>query len=159
MNCPRRHTCLKSKRLYWERAPGWRAGEWGNPGGLLCHVARSLGFYSDGISFRVVFSQSFWLKSPSWWCMPCSAKMDASKKDSGRWSACGVSFWLFLNSSGWWRLITSMFLSRTFCRKTTHANGDHGAWPGWAVSISVLPLIVTVPELLQCIIYNVISNR
>ena len=25
-------------------------------------------------------------QSPSWWHMPCSAKMDASEKDSGRWS-------------------------------------------------------------------------
>ena len=39
-----------------------------------------------------------------------------------------------------------MFLSRTFCRKTTHANGDHGAWPGWAVSVSVRPLTVTCSE-------------
>ena len=31
----------------------------GNPGELLCRVARSLGFYGDGISFRVVFGQSF----------------------------------------------------------------------------------------------------
>ena len=30
-----------------------------NPGEQLCHVARSLGFYGDGISFRVVFDQSF----------------------------------------------------------------------------------------------------
>ena len=29
----------------------------GNPGGLLCHMARSLGFYDAGISFWVVFSQ------------------------------------------------------------------------------------------------------
>ena len=27
--------------------------------------------------------------------------------------------------------------------KTTHANGYYGAWPGWAVSISVLPLTDT----------------
>ena len=33
-----------------------------------------------------------------------------------------------------------MFLTRTSCRKTIHANGYYGAWPGWAVSISVLPL-------------------
>ena len=33
-----------------------------------------------------------------------------------------------------------MFLTRTSCCKTTHANGYYGAWPGWAVSISVLPL-------------------
>ena len=29
-----------------------------NPGELLCHVARSLGFYADGISFWVVSGQS-----------------------------------------------------------------------------------------------------
>ena len=28
-------------------------------------------------------------QSPSWWCMPCSAKMDAREKDSGRWSDMG----------------------------------------------------------------------
>ena len=30
---------------------------------------------------------------------------------------------------------------------TTHANGSCGAWPGWAVSISVLPL--TDPFMLE----------
>ena len=30
--------------------------------------------------------------------------------------------------------------SRTSCHKTTHTNGYYGAWPGWVVSISVLPL-------------------
>ena len=38
------------------------------------------------------------------------------------------------------RLISSLFLTRTFCHKTTHASGYCGAWPGWEVSISVLPL-------------------
>ena len=28
--------------------------------------------------------------------------------------------------------------------KITHANGYHGAWPGWAVSVSVLPLTNTM---------------
>ena len=28
-------------------APGWRAVGYGNPGELLCRVARSLGFYGD----------------------------------------------------------------------------------------------------------------
>ena len=51
-----------------------------------------------------------------------------------------VSFRPFPNSSGGWWLITSMFLIRIPCHKTTHANGYHGAWPGWAASISVLPL-------------------
>ena len=30
-----------------------------DPGELLCHVARSLGFYGDGVSFWVVSGQSF----------------------------------------------------------------------------------------------------
>ena len=34
----------------------------------------------------------------------------------------------------------SVFLIRIFCHKTTHANGYYGAWPGWVVSVSVLPL-------------------
>ena len=54
----------------------------------------------------------------------------------------GVSFQPFLNSFGWWWLISSIFLVRICCHKTTHANGYYGAWPGWAVSISVLPLTV-----------------
>ena len=35
-----------------------------------------------------------------------------------------------------------MFLNRTSCHKTTHANGYCGAWPGWAVSVSVRRLTV-----------------
>ena len=54
----------------------------------------------------------------------------------------GASFRLFLNSSGWWWLISSVFLIRISCHKTAHANGYYGAWPGWAVSISVLPLTI-----------------
>ena len=40
-------------------------------------------------------------------------------------------------------VICSVFLSRTSCCKTTHASGYYGAWPGWAVSVSVLPLTVS----------------
>ena len=36
--------------------------------------------------------------------------------------------------------ISSVFLIRISCHKTTHANSYYGAWPGWAVSISLLPL-------------------
>ena len=52
----------------------------------------------------------------------------------------GVSFRPFPNSSCWWWFISSIFLIRISCHKTTHANGYYGAWPGWVVSISVLPL-------------------
>ena len=43
----------------------------------------------------------------------------------------GVSFKPFPNSSGWWRLISSVFFIRICCHKTTHADGYYGAWPGW----------------------------
>ena len=66
--------------------------------------------------------------------------MDASKRDSGKWTDTRVSFRPFPNSSGWWWLISSVFLIRISCHKTTHANGYYGAWPGWTVSISVLPV-------------------
>ena len=51
----------------------------------------------------------------------------------------GVSFRPFPNFSGWGWLISSVFLIRISCHKTTHANGYYGAWPGWAVSICVSP--------------------
>ena len=31
--------------------------------------------------------------------------------------------------------------------KTTHANGYYGAWPGWAVSVRVLPLTLLTKSL------------
>ena len=77
---------------------------------------------------------------------PCSGNMNAKERILGGGQTCGVSFWPFLNSSGWWRLIISMFLTRTSCRKTAHANNYYGACPGWAVSISVLPLTGRLPQ-------------
>ena len=56
-------------------------------------------------------------------------------KREGFWEVVGhvVSpFCPFLNSSCWWWLISSVFLTRTSC--------CYGAWPGWAVSVNVLPL-------------------
>ena len=54
--------------------------------------------------------------------------------------ACGVFFWPFSNSSDLWWPVSSMFLTRISCHKTTHANGHYGVWRGWVVSVSVLPL-------------------
>ena len=107
-------------------------------------MACSLRFYGGGISLPVVFSQSFWLR-----VLPGGARlvqlrwMPERRILGGGWT-CGVSFWPFLNSSSWWRLISSMFLIRTSCYKTTHANGYYGVWPGWVVSISVLPLTLSL---------------
>ena len=74
--------------------------------------------------------------------MLCSAKWMPERRILGDSWTCGVTFWPFLNSSGWWWLISSVFLTRTSCHKTTHANGYYGAWPGWAGWISVLPLTI-----------------
>ena len=140
MNCPRRHMGWQSKRFYWERAPVWRARGWGNPVELLCHMACSPGFYGDGTSFWVVFSQSFWLRVLPGGAHLVQPRWMPERRILGGGRTGGVSFWPFPNSSGWWWLISSLFLTRTSCRKTTHANGYYGAWPGWAVSISLLPL-------------------
>ena len=60
------------------------------------------------------------IQNPSWWRVHCSAKMDASEKDSGRWL--DVTFGPFLNSS--------CFLPGPPVVKTTHAHGNYGACPG-----------------------------
>ena len=99
-----------------------------------------LGFYGDQISFQVVFSQSLWVRVLPGGARLVQPRWMPERRILGGGQICGVSFWPFLNSSGWWRLISSVFLTRTSCHKTTHANGYYGAWPGWAVSISVLPL-------------------
>ena len=51
----------------------------------------------------------------------------------GFWEVVGhvaSPFELFLNSSGSWWLVSSVFLTTTSCPKITHANGYYGAWPG-----------------------------
>ena len=135
MNCLRRHMCWQNKIFYWERAVGS-----GNPGEQLCHVAHRLQFYGDGISFQVVFSQSCWLRLLPDGALLVQPRWMPARRILGVGWTCGVSFWPFPNSSGGWWLISSIFLTRTSCHKTTHANGYYGAWPGWVVSISVLPL-------------------
>ena len=144
MNCPRRHMCWQSKRFYWERAPGWRAGGWGNTGELLCHVGPRLGFYGDGISFRVVFSQSFWLRVLPGGPHRVQPRWIPTRRILGGGRTRGVSIWPFPNPLGWWWLISSVFLTRTSCRKTTHADGYYGAWPERVVSARVLLLTGSV---------------
>ena len=145
MNCLRRHMSWQSKRFYWERVPGLRAVGKRNPGALLCHVPRSFGFYGDGVSFQVVSGQSFWLRVLPGGAHLVQPRWMPARRILGGGRTCGVSFWPFLNSSGWWWLISSMFLTRTSCRKTTHANGYYSAWPGCGRFQSVcFPLTVGI---------------
>lgn len=48
----------------------------------------------------------------SWWCRHCSAKMDASEEESGRGRTWRYLL-TFLNSSGWWWHVSSVFFTRT----------------------------------------------
>ena len=71
---------------------------------------------------------------------PCSAKMDSSEKDSGRWL--DMPCLLLTFPELFWLVVLIVFLTRTSCCRTTHPNSYYGAWPGWAVQVSVLPLTV-----------------
>ena len=102
--------------------------------------ARSLRFYGDGISFRVVFGQSFYFRVFPGGARIAQPRWMLVRGNLGGGRTRSVSFRPFPSSSGWWWLISSIFLIRISCHKTTRANGYYGAWPGWAVSISVLPL-------------------
>ena len=138
MNCLRRHTCWQSRGLYWEEAPGWSTGGWGNPGGLLCHLSSSIRFHGDGVSFQVVSGQSFWLRVLPDGTSIAQPRWTPVRRILGGGRACGVSFWPFPNSSSWWWLVSPVFFTRTSCHKT-HANREYGAWPEWAVSVRVSP--------------------
>ena len=76
-------------------------------------MARSLGFYGDGISVQVVFGQSFWLRVLPGGARLVQPRWMPERRILGGGQTGGVSFWPFPNSSGWWRLISSLFLTRT----------------------------------------------
>ena len=139
MNCLRRHTCWQNKRLYWEGVPRQTAVGSGNQEDCSA-MWLTVGFYGDGINFRVVFGQWFWhrllpggtpIAQPRW--MPV-------KRILGDGRSCGISFCPSPNSSGWWWLASSVFLTSTSYYKVTHANGYYGTCPWWAVSVIMLPL-------------------
>ena len=56
----------------------------------------------------------------------------------------------FPDSFSWWWLISSVFLTKTSCHKTTHATGYYGAWPRWAISVSALLLTLLLLTILHC---------
>ena len=94
-------------------------------------------FIGDGINFRVVFSKPFWL-----WVLPGGARLVQprwmpERRLLGGGRTCGVSFWPFLNSPVGGGLLVPCSLAGP------HADGYCGAWPGWAVSVSVLPLTIS----------------
>ena len=130
---------LTKERLYCKRVLDQRTVGWGNPGELLCPWLEVLGFMLMGL-----FPGGLWpiilIQGLSWWRRHPQPRWVLARGILGSGRTGGVSFRPFPNSSGWWWLISSAFLIRLSCHKTTHANGYYGAWPGWVVSISGLPL-------------------
>ena len=101
--------CWQSKRFIGESAQVESSGV-RQPGRTApTSVAPSLGFYGDGSSLHIAFSQSLWFTQP--------------RRILGGGRTRGVSIWPCLISSGWWRLISSVFLARPSCRKTSDAGG------------------------------------
>ena len=137
MNCPRRHMCWQSKRFYWERAPGWRAVGKGTQENSSDTWLAVSGFMVMGLVSRLSLASHS--DSESFLVVQALFSQDGHQQEGlgGGWTH---SVRPFPNSSGWWCLISSIFLIRISCHKTTHADGYYGAWPGWAVSVSVLPL-------------------
>ena len=100
-------------------------------------MACSLRFYGDGLAS--VLSLVKHSDSESFLVVQALFSQDGCQRE-GFWEVVGqvvspfdVSRTLLVGGG-------SLFLTRTSCHKTTHANGYYGAWPGWVVSISVLPL-------------------
>ena len=84
----------------------------------------SLANHSDSASFLVV-------------CAPLS--QDRFQRE-GFWEL-GRTYGLaspFALSSSWYWFVNSVFPTRIFCLKATHANGYCGSWPGCAVLVFLL---------------------
>ena len=85
------------------------------PGKALCRAAHSLGFYGDGVSFRVVSGQSLWLRGlPRGACVTQPGWIPV-RRILGGWQDmwAEVSFCPFPSFSVWWWLVSSAFLTGT----------------------------------------------
>ena len=98
-------------------------------------------FHGDGISFWVVLGQSFWLRVlPGGARIAQSRWLPARRILGGGRTRC-ISSWPFLSTSGWWWLVSTVFLSRTSYHKITHTNGYYGACPEWVVTTLICLLL------------------
>ena len=106
------------------------------PRGSQCRVLWWWDLFPGGL-WSIILIQSL-----SWWRTQAQPRWMLARGILGSGRTRSVSFRPFSNSSIWWWLISSVFLIRISCHKTTHANGYYGTCPGWVVSISVLPLTI-----------------
>ena len=81
----RGNTCWQSKRFYWEGHPGGEQEGEGTQENCSATWLTVLGFMVMGL-----VSGGLWpiilIQSLSWWHKHCSANMDASERDSGKWT-------------------------------------------------------------------------
>ena len=147
MNCTRRRTSWQCKETLLGRgaqAESRRVRETGRTAPLHGSEPQVFG---DGLHFCAVFGQSFRVLPGG---PPIGqARWMPARRILGGGRAHGISFWPFPNSWGWWWLISSVFLTRTYCCKITHSNCYYGAWPGWVISVNVTP---------NCFVFKVSSE-
>ena len=131
------YTCADKARGFIGKGRPGREQEGKELRRTALHVTHSLRFYGNGISFWALFGQSLWLRVLLGGACPVQPRWMPMRRILGGRTR-GISFWPFPNSSGWWWLVSSMFLTRTSCHKTTHTNAYYGVWPGWVVSVSAV---------------------
>ena len=110
---------LTGERLPWEGVRRWRTGEKGKPGELLCHMITVSGFRVMGLVSSLSPASPSDVRS--FLVVIHSPNQDGIQR-GWFWEFAGtygmaspVFFGLFMNSSSWWWLVTSIFLTRTSC--------------------------------------------
>ena len=106
-------------------------------------MACSLRYYADRISFQLSLASHS--DSESFLVVHALLSQGGCQRKEF-WEVVGR----FPNSSGWWWLISSMFLTRTSYCKITHTGGCNGAWPWSAILVNVSPNKSSKPEALIC---------
>ena len=150
MNCPRRYTCPQSKGLYWEGASGQRAGQGTQEDCSATWLAVS-GFTVMGR----VSGLSLVNHSDAGYFLVAHALLSQDGFQQGRFWEVGktyglaspLSFWPCPDFSGWWWLVSSLFLTSTFCPKITLANAHYGAWSKGVVSVVSLLTVSSIDDL------------
>ena len=115
--------CWQSKRFYWERSTWAESSRVREPRRTALPRGSQSRVLWDEMSFQVVFGQSLWLRVLPGGARTAQPIWMPAREILGSGRTRGVPFWPFPNASGWWWLISSVFLIRTSCPKTTHANG------------------------------------
>ena len=138
MNCPETHELTKQE-ISLGRGAELESSRVSELRRTALLRARPLGLSGDGTHFRVFSGQSFWFWVLSGGTGIAQLRQVPASRILRGGRTCVISFWIFLNFSSCWWLVSSVFLTKTWRRKITHANGDCGTWPGWVVAVRVPP--------------------